>query len=235
MIDADLVVMQRMKITHSAFQVTANDLQPLAVPEVMYAQENIFSCIQAALIVRLPDFLFIFHTEAILVLISSIEGTSQQYARTTMLLIVLHRCHYFLLGEQPGEQRAYDVTTQHFYMPYKVNDEYVTVATCLSCRLILRTRNNREKLYPFPPANPPDTVIVYILGPVPETGGESTYIVIITNHCSELAKAILNAKKTATRISNISTHYCMSNFGVSNTVLTDYGPQLTSEFFPKHF
>lgn len=144
-----------------------------------------------------------FDTEGAIVWISLIDGAFQQYIPTTRRPVILHICHYSLLAELLGERQMYDTIRQHFYWTHMANDVYITVAKRLSSARNRRMNKKQKKLPLFPPSGPFNFVTVDILRLLPKDERRNKYIVVVTDRYSKLTKAMLTAKATTRKNSNI--------------------------------
>lgn len=80
---------------------------------------------------------------------------------------------------------------------------YNTLSKCKSCTRNLRRSNKQRKLRLFLPAGPLKSFIIDIVSHPPDNDGRNKYIVVVTDRCSELAKAIPTANAATKMVANI--------------------------------
>ena len=89
-----------------------------------------------------------------------------------------------------------DILWDHFYWPNLEDDATHHIQTCKRC-LKFKSRQDKEEVYPLLPTYPLELVHIDFLTVENPNTGVSVNILVITDHFTQYAKAIITSKQTA--------------------------------------
>lgn len=83
----------------------------------------------------------------------------------------------------------------------------------------------------FPPSGPVEIVVIDILGPLTKRKAGIRFVIVMTDRCSWLMRALPMPRVTAPLVTTVLLEYWIVPCGIPNTIVTDNGPQIVSKFF----
>lgn len=151
---------------------------------------------------------------------------SKWYKRT-----LLYHGHCATLAGHPRTRMMYHVFRRRYYWLYMASAVHEFVFKCDSCRRHRSTQKHQRKLQLFLPSELLEFVVIDILPPLTKTKQKNRFIIVMTDSCSKLTRAISIAMTTAPRVAMVVFGNRIMPYVTPNTIVTDNGLQFVSEFF----
>lgn len=100
---------------------------------------------------------------------------------------------------------------------------YKIVSNCRSCAKTSTTFKHKRHLQLFFSTEPLEFVTMDILGPVHKTIKGKQHVVIITDWCSKLKRAVPTPRTTTTTVACIFSEASVNPYGIPSYLRTDKG------------
>jgi len=140
--------------------------------------------------------------------------------------------HHATVAAHPGMNRMYFTMRKAYYWPSMVTDIHTTITKCTTYaqnRLALRRHTTPLRL--FPATEPLTELSVDIFGPIPASKKGNRFILVITDRFAKLTKCVALRRITAISVASAIIDSWVSAYGPPDRILSDQGPQFTSNFF----
>lgn len=142
-------------------------------------------------------------TDSLLLRRSRVDGALQivvppSFCRPTLML-----SNHSQIARHPSQHRMYNTLGRGFiYWSHMAVDFELIFSECQCCALKNSTYRQKCKLHLFPAAKPVQLIVADIFEPIPKTTQHSQYILVITDRCSKITRAIPTSRTTSTQVAN---------------------------------
>lgn len=140
--------------------------------------------------------------------------------------------HNVPLAGHPGRHKTYELITRNYWWPRLTWDVKEYVKGCEACQ---RTKHHRERKYsPLKPHQaalfPFEHITVDFIGPVEESQGFNTILVVVDKHSKYVILIPTNTKLSAYGTARLFRDQVFKNFGLPRKITSDRGPQFSAKF-----
>lgn len=203
----------------------------LTIHQFIVAQQDDAHCRRLAKKADPQNSLFVYDKFDISSIRARLDGLIQTLIPASLRKAMLKLELYSTIFGHYGALHKYDTMRRSYYWPHIANYVYVYVQRCLSCQKYRQDPTHQRQLQPYLPATPLEFVAVDILGLLPKTKTSSGFIIVMTNRCSKLTRAIPTKKTTATDVAHILVEDWAVPYDVPIQLLTNNGPEFAGKFF----
>lgn len=146
----------------------------------------------------------------------------------------LRLAHDTPLQGHRGAGRTMETLSREVYWPGMLTDVKRFVEDCTSCQLHRHQVQKRQgELHPTAShkLRPWEAVAVDLMGPYPVTEDGNKFIVVFVDYYTRWPEAQALPDSTAPTVAKAFVDLVVSRYGSPKTLLSDQGPQFTSDFF----
>lgn len=136
---------------------------------------------------------------------SKMNGSFQKVVLTSICARAPYMAHYRVLDSHPGEARLFNTLQCEMYWPRMGNDTYISVDHCQACAAKSTTNHLEKELRLLLANGALKFVILNIFGPLLRTNSSNQHVLVFTERCKQLTRAIQITKKAST---NVETVFC---------------------------
>ena len=157
------------------------------------------------------------------------EGTQQVVLPRSLVAYVLNREHSSPLGGHPGETKMYWTIRRRYYWPSLAADVLGWVAACATCakKRLMEVRScSAMRLFMATEAF--EAVAIDLLGPLPRAPEGYEYLLVMCDRFSKLTRVVPLRHVTALDVLSAFIDVWIASYGISDSTLSDNGPQLAS-------
>lgn len=170
--------------------------------------------------------------EGLLVRLSPLDRAVQVYVPVPLRQEVLRLEHDPAHAGHPGMNKMYTSMRRTYYWESMAADVYTYVAQCAACsRRTVGNRRRTNLLRLFPAAHPFTDVTLDLLGPLPVTKAGNRFLLVIVDRFTKMTRVTPMPREDAETVASAFCDTWVASYGPPNTLLTDNGTQLTSNYF----
>ena len=131
-----------------------------------------------------------------------------------------------------GLDRTLDLLRDRFYWPHPLDDAKNHVSTCRRCQLA-KSKQQRAPMQPYHADAPMELVHMDYLTIEHGKTGNDVNTLIITDHYSRFAQAVVTSSQTALVTAKAAWNHFFSKYGFPKKIITDQGTNFESKLFMK--
>ncbi|KAL1447768.1 hypothetical protein WDU94_013913 [Cyamophila willieti] len=151
-----------------------------------------------------------------------------------LILAVIHYFHDNPLASHPGEAVTFDLISKHHYWNSMKTDIKNYVRTCEVCaRNKTAGRTTKTGLTPRAPTEVWETLALDLMGPYPRSKNGKQFLIVVTDLYSRWVEAKAVSSSNTKQIILFLEQEIFSRFGYPKKILSDNGPQFTSDQWRK--
>ena len=129
-----------------------------------------------------------------------------------------------------GLERTLDLLRDRFYWPHLFEDVKQHVGTCRRCQ-IAKSKQQRAPMQPYHANAPMELVHMDYLSIEHGKTGKDVNILVITDHYSRFAQAVITTSQTALTTATAAWNHFFSKYGFPEKITTDQRTNFENELF----
>lgn len=156
-------------------------------------------------------------------------------ADTEKRKFIIEEAHSSVVGGHKGVTKTYNRIRQNFLGENLKIDIQNYVNRCLQCQIkkLVRVKTRQPMLITDTPYSAFEKVSMDIVGPLPTTSQQNSYILIIQDHLTKFSLAIPLKSSTAVSVADAFLDFVICTFGAPKAILTDQGSNFMSNLIKR--
>lgn len=148
---------------------------------------------------------------------------------------IIEESHSSVVGGHKGVTKTYNRIRQNFYWDNLKQDIQNYINHCLQCQIkkLVRVKTKQPMLITDTPYSAFEKVSMDIVGPLPTTSQNNSYILTVQDHLTKFSLAIPLKSSTAISVADAFLEFFICTFGTPKTILTDQGSNFMSNLMKR--
>ena len=143
---------------------------------------------------------------------------------------ILQMSHDHMLAGHLGVAKTIARVKRQYYWPSLIKDVTAYVTTCIVCARLKAVGSSKAPLHPMPPFQRVwEQIAMDVVGPVPESRGGNTCILVLSDYASRFAITIPMENQKAHTVAKHLVESVITKYGAPEKVLTDQGTNFLSK------
>lgn len=148
---------------------------------------------------------------------------------------IIEESHSSIVGGHKGVTKTYNRIRQNFYWNNLKLDIQNYINHCLQCQIkkLVRVKTKQPMLITDTPYSAFEKISMDIVGPLPTTSQQNSYILTIQDHLTKFSLAIPLKSSTAISVADAFLEFFICTFGTPKAILTDQGSNFMSNLMKR--